>query len=291
MKITFLTVICTIALVEFSTQTCPFEAFPGNPGKFQTKTSPHISLDCPLASATTTLVFDEVACQCVYSIGPAPTVAPPPSCNDDSVLTLKFDDNLQDSSCNKLYVGSALSPLFDGLHGRNPPSLKLRQADQLHVPFFNGRYENKNMSFSLSVFIRPNIDGFLIDNIINYNCPGGGHSKIRLDYVATTINDGNVRGQLQSNLGVSQIVHSNNILPAFNFTHIAMTFDQVCLKLYVDGVLEVDAPLFGGVGNAACPLIIHQNSEGEGKINIDNLQIFDRELSQADINHLKEQNL
>jgi hypothetical protein len=291
MKIIFLTVICVIALIEVSIQTCPFEQVPGNPGRFQTKTSPHIPLDCPLASPTTKLVFNELICACDYATGIAPIVSVPKNCNGDAVLVMKFDESLADSSCNKLFVSPEVPVIYDALNGRHEPSLELQPNNPISIPYFSGRYLNRNVSFSVSVFIRPNVVGFLEDNIIDYNCPGNGNglSKIKLGYVQSITNWNNVRGQLQNNFGVTKTVKSDENLVPLNFTHVALTFDQRYLKLFVDGVLKDLQPLEGGVANADCPLIIHL--DGQGKVSIDNLEIYDRALSLSDIVSLKNQNI
>jgi hypothetical protein len=71
------------------------------------------------------------------------------------------------------------------------------------------------------------------------------------------------------------------------FRHIAITYDQITLTIYIDGVVAGTLPATNAISTNAAPLLIGQAAGGYGwQGKIDEVRIFNRLLSPTEINGL-----
>ncbi|MEM4271468.1 MAG: LamG-like jellyroll fold domain-containing protein [Candidatus Pacearchaeota archaeon] len=135
-------------------------------------------------------------------------------------------------------------------------------------------------SGTIDLWFSPSIN---IDSSVGYY-----HSLIHKytnDYntiiIQSVANDGRIRFYLNGNV----IYSNNNLWTAGTWYHIAVTFGSGGMKMYINGELQSSTSSYTGGITTTAPLQIgrYQGNNWYWKGSIDEVEIFNRELSQAEI--------
>src|SRR5207249_9202817 len=131
---------------------------------------------------------------------------------------------------------------------------------------------------ALDGWINPSVNG----NAIYFGKTQYGHNDYLLYFHGTS----GVGGLIKS--GGTELVIGGSYVPPLNqWTHLALTYDGTSMKLYINGVLNDSAPKSGNIDGDNVEFAIGGRADPNDHLfftgKIDEVEVFDRALSQAEI--------
>ncbi|MEY2407543.1 MAG: large repetitive protein [Verrucomicrobiota bacterium] len=99
---------------------------------------------------------------------------------------------------------------------------------------------------------------------------------------------GNLAGSIRTTTSGETFVHTGVIPPLNTWTHVAMTYDGVEIRIYTNGVVATTQPKTGNIANGSAPFVIGGRLANDLQFRgmIDEVEVFSRALSAAEIRGL-----
>ncbi|KAI0239669.1 hypothetical protein LSAT2_009631 [Lamellibrachia satsuma] len=249
---------------------CPYEPVPNQVGYFRSIDSPDEIQQCIQG-----MVFQDPPCDCVQVGEIIPT------CSDDLLLYFPYEDHYNDVTCHHAIA----TQYGSNVNIKNDPD---RNGN---VACFSGD-THFEVSFLRTWFADNNVDQFSI--AVWFQRHGDLSPK------AAIVNNGNCRQSAgfslsSANSGVTATVTANSELvldPApmadNAWHHATWVYDGSNLKLYVDGVIASSDAVSGFMQNNDVPMHIANNCDDDYFVGcLDELRVYNRVLSQSDIDNLR----
>ncbi|KAI0222915.1 hypothetical protein LSAT2_025828 [Lamellibrachia satsuma] len=262
--------VVTYAAPSTSEAPCPYEPVPNQVGYFRSIDSPNEIQQCVQG-----MVFQDPPCECVQVGEIIPT------CSDDLLLYFPYEDHYNDVTCHHAIAtqyGTDVSRVFDSERRGNVACF----GGQTHfeVAFLRTWFAENNVDqFSIAVWFQRRGDLSPKAAIVNNrNCrqsPGFSLSCANSEITASVTAN-------------SELVLDPAPMANSNWNHAAWVYDGSSLKMYLNGVLTRSDAVSGFMQNNDVPMRIASNCDDDYFVGcLDELRVYDRVLSQSDVDELR----